>query len=111
VASQGDIISIADTGTPKPIDFQSFFLFLRSLRPPTPALGCALWGHFPPSLLAPSRLPPRFSLGVQGRRRVKKRVANVRPSSSALSRIRIWSRKASFFSNLGAETSKTIKNH
>ena len=80
---------IFGTGTPKSTDFRSFFLFLRSHRPPIPPLGCVLWGHFPRSLLAPSRLPPRFLLGVQERRSAKKRFTNVRPPNVAPSRIRL----------------------
>ncbi len=35
----GDTYSIADTGTPKPLNLVSFFMFFCSLRAPIPALG------------------------------------------------------------------------
>jgi hypothetical protein len=113
IPDQGDIISIADTGTPKSIDFRSFFLFLRSHRPPIPPLGCVLWGHFPRSLLAPSRLPPRFLLGVQERRSAKKRFTNVRPPNVAPSRIRLsFTKGASESGRVFLENpSKTMKKH
>ena len=56
--------------------FGSFCIVLRSPRAATPALWCALWGHFPRTFRASSRLPPRLLPGVFTSRSTGNRSAN-----------------------------------
>jgi len=56
--------------------FGLFSLFLRSPRPAIPGIWCALWGHFPRTFRASSRLPPRLLSCVFSSRSTGKRSAN-----------------------------------